>query len=483
MPQISEVRIATQDIDQFRTCIGDERLGQVRQSLTDLQQCLGGRAWWNVNSTARGGGVAELLQSLLAYARGAGIDARWCVISATPDFFAVTKRIHHALHGSAGDRSPLGDKERRIYDEVMRQNANDLLGLVRRGDPVLLHDPQTLGLAPALRDAGAVVVWQCHVGADTENDEVRRGWHFLQPYLEDVEVALFTRAAYIPKVIDNVRTEIIPPSIDPFSAKNEDLAVEVVRAILVHTGLVEGPEGDGQPTFTRQDGTPSRVDRRADVTRYGRAPTWETPLVVQVSRWDPLKDPLGVLQGFAGMIERTDHIRPELVLAGPNVNAVSDDPEGAKVFAAVVDAWRNLPEAQRDRIHLASLPMADVEENAAIVNALQRHAAVVVQKSLHEGFGLTVTEAMWKARPLVASAVGGVQDQIDDGVEGLLLADPKDLAALGQAVYRLVADPELGDQLGKQARHRVEREYLNTRQLEQYANLLTQLVDEPDENQ
>jgi trehalose synthase len=231
--------------------------------------------------------------------------------------------------------------------------------------------------------------------------------------------------------------------------------------------------GAGQPTFVREDGSPGRVDRQVDVVRLGQAPSWETPLIVQVSRWDPLKDPIGVMRGF---VQATGAAAEgaTLILAGPNVSAVSDDPEGGETFAAVVKAWSALPAGDRGRVHLASLPMVDIEENAAIVNALQRHAVIVVQKSLREGFGLTVTEAMWKARPVVASRIGGIQDQIIDGEHGLLV-DPHDLTAFGGAVSRLLDNREYAERLGANARARVTTEYLGVRHLVQYAELLRRI--------
>jgi len=217
------------------------------------------------------------------------------------------------------------------------------------------------------------------------------------------------------------------------------------------------------------------VDRAADVLRLGRAPAWQTPLVVQISRWDRLKDHVGVMQGVAALLGRTDLGGAQLLLAGPTVHAVADDPEASAVLDALEGAWRRLPHAQRRRVHLASLPMADPEENAAIVNALQRHAAVVVQKSLHEGFGLTVTEAMWKGRPVVASAVGGIQDQIEDGVQGLLVHDPTDLAAFGEALSRVLENSGLAAQLGGNAHQRVREQYLGIRHLVEYADLLVRI--------
>jgi trehalose synthase len=181
------------------------------------------------------------------------------------------------------------------------------------------------------------------------------------------------------------------------------------------------------------------------------------------------------MTAFAELVDGTAPAGAELVLAGPNVNAVADDPEGAVVFNEILAAWRRLSHGDRRQIQLVNLPMADAEENAAIVNALQRHAAVVVQKSLHEGFGLTVTEAMWKGRPIVASATGGIRDQIVDGVHGLLVDDPYDLGAFGAAVRRLLEDRPFAERLGHNAHERARQEYLGLRHLLQYAQLVADL--------
>ena len=193
--------------------------------------------------------------------------------------------------------------------------------------------------------------------------------------------------------------------------------------------------------------------------------------MVQVSRWDRLKDPLGVLDGFALLDEARAH-GAHLVLAGPNAGGVSDDPEGASVLAAVIAEWRRLPADVRRRVQLASLPTIDVDENAAMVNALQRHATVIVQKSLHEGFGLTVTEAMWKAKPVIATAVGGIQDQIEDGVQGLLLANPSDVAAFAAAIARVLDNPEEARRMGERGHARVLERYLGLDSLLRYGALI-----------
>jgi trehalose synthase len=211
----------------------------------------------------------------------------------------------------------------------------------------------------------------------------------------------------------------------------------------------------------------------------GNPPPVDVPLVVQVSRWDRLKDMAGVMEGFVRGIASTDLAGAHLVLAGPEVSGVSDDPEGAEVLAECQDQWQRLPQRVRGRVHLASIPMDDADENAIIINALQRHAAVVVQKSLVEGFGLTVTEAMWKARPVVASRLGGIQDQITDGRDGLLVEDPHDLDELAHVLRRLLEDPGLAARLGAAAHARVLSEFLGDRHLEQYVDLFSQLVSVP----
>jgi trehalose synthase len=417
-----------------------------------------------------------MLQSLLRYSRGVGIDARWMVIEGTPDFFRLTKRIHHSLHGANGDGSPLDEEAHRIYEGVMTENAREICARVRPGDVVLLHDPQTAGLAPILQRSGAHVIWRCHIGTDEPNEQVEQGWSFLLPYLESVPNFVFSRRSYVPDACDHGKAMIIQPSIDAFSPKNCDLSPETVRSVLVHTGLVEGPLPEPvRLTFEREDGSPGRVERYADIVRLGRAPSWDTPLVVQVSRWDPLKDPVGVLRGFAQLCDSDARTDAHLVLAGPNVKAVADDPEGGEVFATVLEAWRALSHAVRERVHLASLPTNDVAENAVIVNALQRHASIVVQKSLREGFGLTVTEAMWKARPVIASAIGGIRDQIEDRENGYLLADPSDLTTFSRTVREVLEDPVEAARIGDAGRERVREQFLGVRHLLQYAELLEKI--------
>jgi trehalose synthase len=462
---------------RLEALIGGERMAHFEQTAEAAQAALAGRIVWNVNSTAVGGGVAEMLQTLLAYARGAGVDARWLVIEGAREFFAVTKRIHNGLYGAPGDGGPLGPAERAIYERTLRRNAVELEAVVRPGDIVLLHDPQTAGLAGAVRAAGARAVWRCHVGRDEPNEWTDRAWEFLRTDLEESDAYVFSRAAFAPSFADAARTHVIPPSIDPFSAKNEAMSARNVRLALGYVGLLDG---DGKPPivpFTRRDGSPGRINRHVDVVQSGPAAPPNAPLVIQASRWDRMKDMPGVMHGFAEHVDLS--LGAHLVLAGPAVTGVADDPEAVEVYDATVRAWRELPHALRGRVHLACVPMKDPDEAAAIVNALQRHASVVAQKSLAEGFGLTVVEAMWKSRPVVASAVGGIADQIVHKEHGLLVDDPGDLAGFGAAVESLLRDRSEAERLGRNARARAAEQFLGDRHLGQYARLFDLLEQLP----
>lgn len=471
--RLQEVDVQALDAARLEPLIGPERMARYEEIAEATEALLGGRTVLNINSTATGGGVAEMLQTLLAYGRGAGLDIRWLVIQGDSEFFAITKRIHNGLYGSPGDGGDLGDAERSHYEQVMQRNADELLALVHSNDVVLIHDPQPAGLAAAMTSAGTKVVWRCHVGADVPNEWTERSWSFLRPYLEAVDAFVFSRRGFAPSWVDESRLHVIPPSIDPFSAKNEPISQRNVRRILGYTGLIGGDGEVPAVPFARRDGSPGRINRRVDVLQTGPPPPVDAPVVVQVSRWDRMKDMPGVMIGFA------EHVDPSLgahlLLAGPAVTGVADDPEAAQVLEECNALWRELPHAIRSRVHLACTPMADADEAASIVNALQRHAAVVVQKSIAEGFGLTVAEAMWKARPIVASAVGGIADQIVSGAHGLLVDDPLDLQAFGTAVETLLRDRTEAERLGGNARARAGAEFLGDRHLKQYGRLLARL--------
>jgi trehalose synthase len=470
-----EVEIQPVALDRLAQLLAPERAERLQSYAERARELLRGRTVWNVNATSRGGGVAEMLQNLLAYGRGAGIDTRWLVLDGDQDFFTVTKRLHNYLHGSPGDGGALGSAEAAHYRRVLEYNLPMAEQVVETGDVVLLHDPQTAGLVEGLRRDGAHVVWRCHVGKDQPDDYTDAGWAFLRPFVESADAFIFSRREYVPAWLPAEKVLVIAPSIDPFSTKNDVLTADQVAAALDRAGLVHDGAGSADLTFRRRGGSIGRVRSHGGAV-HGHGPVPATArLVLQVSRWDRLKDMIGVMQGFVACLDRLPG-DVHLALAGPETGGVSDDPEGAAVLAECVAAWERLGPDVQDRVHLVSLPMDDVDENAHLVNALQRHAEVVVQKSLVEGFGLTVAEAMWKSRPVVASAVGGIQDQIVDGVHGLLLADPHDVDAFGDALERLLHDGELAAKLGRAAHDRVRDEYVGDRHLVQYADLFEALV-------
>ena len=471
---MQEVEVKALPLELLASILTPERARRLSHAAARAQVAFGDRTIWHVNATAHGGGVAEMLQTLLAYGRGAQIENRWLVLDGEPEFFAITKRLHNLLHGVPGDGGPLGENERACYERVVGTNVAEMLGLIGSRDIVLLHDPQTAGMVDGLRATGVRVVWRCHVGRDTPNDETDKAWAFLGTYIEQADAFVFSRGDYVPDGVDRERLVIIPPSIDPFSAKNRELDPRTVSAVLTTVGLVAGADPDGPVHFERRDGSEGTVRRHRDLIADGPPPPHDARLIVQVSRWDRLKDMAGVLTGFVTMAaDGPDDAH--LMLAGPDVSGVTDDPEGADVLAECRARWRSVPESIRGRVHLASIPMDDVDENAIIINALQRHAYLVVQKSLVEGFGLTVTEAMWKARPMIASRVGGIQDQIVHERDGLLLDDPYDLDALAAAMARLLDDRELADRLGAAGRARVHDQFLGDRHLAQYVDLFEHL--------
>lgn len=476
MSALEHVQVAPLPPGRFKEILTEEQGHVLADTIARGEALLRGRVVWNVNSTARGGGVAEMLASLVAYARGGAVDSRWVVMSGDPEFFRVTKRIHNMLHGSPGDGGGLGPDAQQTYSEACAGAARELAELIEPGDLVVLHDPQTAGLVQPLIDAGARVVWRCHVGIDLPNDLAREAWRFLLPHVAPAAAYIFSREAFAWHDLDGARVVIIPPSIDAFSAKNQPLGADAVAAILAAARIREGA-GAAHAQFEREDGTRGRVDRHAELHGTPCVPAG-APTIVQVSRWDRLKDHVGVLRAFC------EHMAPQtdahLVLAGPSTAEVVDDPEGAEVLGEVLAARAHHCGAASDRVHVVSLPMVDPEENAVIVNALQRDATVVVQKSLAEGFGLTVAEAMWKGRPVVASRVGGIQDQIIDGQTGVLV-DPLDLDAFARATRALLEDRARAEELGRHAREHVRGSFLGPRTLAQYVELFSRLLQhDPD---
>ncbi|MFP3948571.1 MAG: glycosyltransferase [Longimicrobiales bacterium] len=448
---------------------------------------LEGRTVWMVNSTARGGGVAEMLPTMVSLLRQLDIPAEWVVIeSDDPDFFALTKRIHNLIHGE-GDPG-FDDDDRTLYERVAEENATRLRDWISPDDIVVIHDPQPMGLAPFLaEDPGATMIWRCHIGLDDSNAGTRDVWGFLEPYSRSFRTAVFSAPEYVPDIFP--RTTIIFPAIDPLTRKNRELSIHRVCGILENAALsaalgpVVTPRYPHVALRVGPRGTTLPADSMGDPGLLSR------PIVAQISRWDRLKGFVWVLKAFVKVkrrlhggngLEPVQRRRLELarlVLAGPDPTAVEDDPEGREVFSELARLYAELDPGLQEDIAILSLPMASRAENALMVNALQRTSSVVVQNSLREGFGLTVAEAMWKRVPVLTNSQAcGTRQQIRDGIDGRLVEDPTDIDELARVLDEMLADHEQRDAWGRTAQRRAYDEFLIFAQIRKWLRLLVQHV-------
>lgn len=371
----------------------------------------------HVNSTSVGGGVAEILTRMVPLLRELGIDTHWDVIKGDREFFDVTKAIHNGLHGTPTEMTEA------MTAAFLRTTQMNLDEFVPWGDVVFIHDPQPAGLIAARQASRGHWVWRCHIDVSAPDPRV---WDFLEPYVvryDAVVVSMpgFARSLPVPHYL-------VAPSIDPISDKNRELPPEAITAVLEGYGI-----------------DPSR------------------PIVTQISRFDRLKDPLGVIRAYRLARRRQDC---QLVLAG---GGATDDPEGATVLQEVREAAGRDPD-----IHVLELPVfSDIE-----INALVRGSTVVLQKSLREGFGLTVAEAMWKGKPVIGSAVGGILSTVLHGITGFLVHSPEGAAS---RIVELLMNPELCRRLGENGRQHVLANFLTTRHIRDYLLLLLAL-DRPEQD-
>ncbi len=371
----------------------------------------------HINSTSVGGGVAEILMRMVPLLKELGINTSWDVIKGGEKFFEVTKKMHNALHGQ---KVSFSQDEIDLFIQTNEMNSREM---DLRGDIMFIHDPQPIGLVSKRELIGHKWIWRCHIDFSHPDPFT---WDFLKKYIEKYDVSVFSAPAFardlkIPQVL-------ISPSIDPLSDKNKDLPKEVIDSVL---------------------------DRfKIDKNR---------PIVTQISRFDYLKDPKGVIQVFQKVRK---YIDCQLVLAG---GGATDDPEGAKVFAEVQEIAANDP----DIFLLLLPPGSDIE-----INALQRASSVVLQKSLREGFGLTVAEALWKSKPVIASAVGGIPLQIANKYSGLLTHTIEGTAF---ALKQLLQNPAYGLKLGANGKEHIRKNFLITRHLRDYMLLFLSLEHKGDD--
>ena len=373
----------------------------------------------NINSTAFGGGVAELLYTIVPLMRSLGMEAEWQIIEAEPEFFEVTKFFHNALQGM---EIPTTVQMTDTYMRAVRENAFHFEG---EYDFVIVHDPQPCALLGVLEEMGerqGKWIWRCHIDTTVAQDDA---WEYLLPHINRYDAAVFTKDDYIKTPLRVKRLAFIPPSIDPLSPKNQAPSRETVEEI---------------------------------VGRYGVDPG--RPIILQVSRFDPWKDPLGVVDTYRAVKEE-GHPDAQLVFIA---SMASDDPEGWHYYEKTNQYKGDDPD-----VHLLSnlQGVGNLE-----VSAFQAAASVVLQKSLREGFGLTVTEAMWKSRPVVAGRVGGIQLQIEDGVDGYLVDD---IPQTARRVKELLEDQVCCERLGAAGHLKVLDRFLSTRHIGDYLDLFAAL--------
>ncbi|HEY8216740.1 MAG TPA: glycosyltransferase [Acidimicrobiia bacterium] len=413
---LERVPLLEKDLVDYATVVGDETVERIRA----LAEPFRGARILHVNATAYGGGVAELLSTHVPLLRSLGIEAEWQVLHGSDEFFAVTKQVHNALQGAEIEWTPA---MQRIYLERVLDNA---LALDGEWDYVVAHDPQPVALLSFLRESTlgrsrTFWTWRCHIDLTVANPEV---WEFFRPFVEQYHAAVFTMPEFVPDTLTMDRVVQAPPCIDPLSVKNLDLATPFCNEIAKQYGI-----------------DPNR------------------PIVCQVSRFDPWKDPVGVIEAFD--IVREQFADAQLVLAG---SMATDDPEGFRV-------WEQTEQARGgDRnIHLLSNlhQVGNVQ-----INAFQRIANVMVQKSLREGFGLTVSEALWKATPVVGGRAGGITLQIRDGHDGYLVDSVEGCA---KRIVDLLGDPDRASVMGAEGREHVRANFLSTRELEDWLVLFSEL--------
>jgi trehalose synthase len=460
----------------------------LRQRAGEVAPSLDGRTVWMVNSTAQGGGVAEMLPTMVTLLNELGIQTRWFVIQSEDQaFFRVTKRIHNMIHG-AGDTALDDSTDRVVYEAVNRDNASTLAPLLRDGDVLVVHDPQPMPLA-GLVDADVRTVWRCHIGLDEENEATRGVWRFLEPYAPDYQYSVFSAEEYIPAYFRD-RARLIYPAIDPLSGKNRDLHLHSIVGIMANSALAVGPGPVVQPPFRyvaqrlQADGNWSPAVLPADLGLLIR------PTITQISRWDRLKGWLPLMRGFVQLKERlytSYRTRPalerrrltqaRLVLAGPDPVSISDDPEGLEVIEELRSAYVDLDDEFKHDIGIIALPMQNPDENALMVNAIQRSSTVVVQNSLREGFGLTVTEAMWKRIPVLSNTRAvGPRQQITHACDGWLIDDPEDPGQIADALDYLLNEARERAALARTAQRRAHDRFMIFSQLRDWLGLLEELA-------
>ncbi|HYH54098.1 MAG TPA: glycosyltransferase [Solirubrobacterales bacterium] len=410
---LQEVALGHKTLTDYTHIVGKELTEQIRQ----LAEPLKGKRVLHVSATAFGGGVSEILYTLVPLMRDVGVDAHWHVIFGKEEFYNATKLLHNSLQGA---EETLSDEQWEIFDEINQINAEGLQG---EWDVVIVHDPQPIGLLRGAREKGNKWIWRCHIDLSTPNPApIAR----LLPMIEEYDASVWHMAKYVPNGMGDHReaVRIMPPAIDPLSPKNMAFSPEDAAFVCRQFGI--------------------------DVDR---------PLITQVSRFDPWKDPIGVIDAYREVTKQV----PEAQLAMVGSMA-TDDPEGMEYFQRTFE----YADGDEDIKILSNLNNVGAIE----VNAFQSQSDICLQKSIREGFGLTVTEALWKGRPTVAGNVGGIPLQIEDGVGGFLVNSPQECA---ERCLEILRDPGLGKSLGRHGKEHARQHFLTPRLLRDWLGLMTDL--------
>jgi len=399
-------------LKDYEPVVGSQNVEEIRL----LAEKAKGWSVQNINSTAVGGGVAEILNRMVPLLRELGVNAKWDVIKGGENFYKVTKKFHNALHGKNENIQP---EDFTVFLETGELN-NQMMELT--GDILMIHDPQPITFINQRNGKKAKWIWRCHIDVSNPDPQV---WNFLRPFINRYDASIFSAPAFSQEL--PIRQFLIPPSIDPLSDKNKELSEEKIEGVL---------------------------------ERFHLDP--EKPIVTQISRFDYLKDPLGVIDAFE-MVQR--YLDCQLVLAG---GEATDDPESTEVLSKVRERAGENPD-----IHILAIPSGSDFE----INALQRASTVIVQKSIKEGFGLTVTEALWKGKPVVASAVGGITLQVTHKYSGLLCHS---IEGAAHSIKQLLQNKAYAGKLGENGREHIRQNFLLTRHLRDYLLLFLSLFHEGD---
>ena len=414
---MQKVKVFSKEIDDYLKTVGEDKINNLKKLAKSLQ----GKKIMHVNATAYGGGVAELLKTQVPLMQSLGIDVDWYVISAEPEFYDVTKMFHNTLQGNPGE---LSDEQKNIYLETVKKNAED--DIFSQYDYVIIHDPQPLALIDYVKNKKGKWIWRCHIDTSEPNEDV---WNFIYPYIQNYDAVIFTSDEFVKEDAVFQNLTFIAPSIDPLSPKNTSMTEEEINKVL--------------------------FDFNIDKNR---------PIMTQVSRFDPWKDSFGIIEVYRNI--KVNQLKNgtsgiQLLLAG---SMAHDDPEGVQIYEKIL---RRAGDDYDIHVYSNFHGVADKE-----IKAFQYASDVILQKSLREGFGLTVSEAMWKEKPVIGGKVGGIKLQIQDEVSGFLVSN---IQQATEKTLFLLQNPDISKEMGKAAKQTVKDKFLTTREIEDYLLLFNKL--------